>query len=404
MSDSAHKDVLGQKAQAAQRAFEARGMSPAKALRRALSRTADINWDLALVTQSVNIENLDQDGVVEGLNPADLLVLIDGPDGALGLVAFDREVVTALVEVQTIQQVTQMPVDTERHYSPTDAAMMAPMIDGTLERFAQNLGDHPLVRQISGYEFGAMLEDARSAGLLLDASGYRAFRAEVDLALGRRRGFMSIILPERPKPRASDPDSDANRGPGPHEEVFSRVPARLNAVLAQLRMPLNKAQALKPGDLVPLPPDALDRVQLTAGQGRLVASGRLGQLNGMRAVRLCMPVQAGAGARPGNSGASDDGLDDFGPSGGGKAAVADDLPALAPMGDFGDEPAFDPGQPEALPDLPAMDFAAEAGDFDMDFGSGDGGEFDFNPASADGELPDLGEGFASAPVEFDFEE
>ena len=47
--------VLGLKAQAAQKAFEARGMSPAKALRRALSRTADTLWDLALVCQSVHL-------------------------------------------------------------------------------------------------------------------------------------------------------------------------------------------------------------------------------------------------------------------------------------------------------------------------------------------------------------
>ncbi len=398
MADGAQQDVLGQKAQAAQRAFEARGMSPAKALRRALSRTADVNWDLALVTQGVNIEVLDQDGVVDGLNPADLLILIDGPDGALGLVVIDREVITGLIEVQTIQQVTQMPVDTDRVLTPTDAAMMAPMIDGTLQRFVENLGEHPLLPQIEGFQFGAMLEDARSAGLLLNAASYRAFHAEVDIALGRRRGKLSFILPERRKPKGNGANGAENAGPGPHEEVFGRVPARLDAVLAHLSLPLNKAQALKPGDLVPLPHDALDRVELSAGRGRTVVVGRLGQLNGMRAVRLTLPAAASAGAM---SRASSEQADNgFAESA--EPASVPGLPAIADAGGF-DSGGFDDGAAEELPDLPPMDFAAEAGEFDMDFG---GGDFDFDAAPAEGgeTLPDIGGDFASAPVEFDFEE
>ncbi|WGW03786.1 FliM/FliN family flagellar motor C-terminal domain-containing protein [Tropicibacter oceani] len=372
-------------------------MSPAKALRRALSRTADVNWDLALVTLAVTIDQRDQDGVIDGLGKSDLLILIDGPEGALGLAVLDREVITGLIEVQTIQQVTQMPVDTDRVLTPTDAAMMAPMIDGTMERFVENLGDHPLLPQIEGYRFGAMLEDARSAGLLLNAANYRVFRAEVDIALGRRRGFVTFILPDRRKPKGKGPENESETGPGPHADVFGRVPARLDAVLAHLSMPLNKAQALKPGDLVPLPHDALDRVELSAGRGRSVVVGRLGQLNGMRAVRLSMPPAKGAAAmaKP----AADQGKADFS-----AAAQAEEpgLPALAEGGGF-DAGGFDADSPEPLPDLPAMDFAAEAGEFDMDFGGG-GGDFDAAPAEGGETLPAIGTDFASAPVEFDFEE
>ncbi|WP_136441021.1 FliM/FliN family flagellar motor switch protein [Pacificoceanicola onchidii] len=402
MADGAQQDVLGQKAQAAQRAFEARGMSPSKALRRALSRTADVNWDLALVTQAVTVENLDQDGVIESLTAEDLLILMDGPDGALGLAVFGREVVAGLVEVQTIQQVSNIPVDPERAYTPTEAALMAPIIDGTMERFVENLGEHPILRQIEGFRFGAMLEDARSAGLLLDASVYRAFRAEVDLALGRRRGTISFILPERAKPKRGKgaPKSAEDNSPGPHEDVFARVEARLEAVLAQITLPLNRAQQLKPGELIPLPQNALDKVKLTAGKGGAVVVGRLGQLNGMRAVRLSLPAQVGA-AKPAVEAA-----DNQPPA---EAAPAlPDLPAAPEPADFAgmvEEPAFDPSEPEELPDLPALDFAAEASDFDLGGDLAEGGDFDFDPAPAEGDedLPDIGD-FASAPVEFDFEE
>lgn len=367
-------------------------MSMPKALRRALSRTADILWDLALVTQAVTVEMLDQDEVVEALGPRDLLLLLDGPDGLVGVASVTREVMTGVIEVQTIQQVTQMPVDEDRVLTQTDAAMMAPLLDGTLTRMADTLEGHPLHGQLTGYRFGAMIEDARSAGLLLDAAAYRAFRAEIDLALGRRRGTLTLFLPERrPKPGAGEADS----GPGPHEEQLSRVPARLDAILTRVKLPLRRAEALKPGDLLPLPPDVLDKVEITAGRGHLVARGRLGQLNGSRAVRLQWPVAAKTGAASGAA------------MGAGAAAAsaelavagqggAPDLPVLPALS----EPATDPGL-EDLPDLPPMDFAADAADFDFGgLGEDDGGA---NPMES---LPDIdmSDGFASAPMEFDFDD
>ncbi|MBW4985895.1 FliM/FliN family flagellar motor switch protein [Mameliella sp. CS4] len=390
MADGARNDVLGQKAQAAQRAYEARGMSLSKALRRALSRTADVLWDLALVTQSVTVEMLDQDEVVEALGPRDLLILLDGPEGALGLASVDRQVLTGVVEVQTIQQVTQMPVEEDRLLTQTDAAMMAPLIDGALTRLADTMEGHPLHLQLDGYRFGAMLEDSRAAGLILDAAGYRAFRAEIDLALGRRRGRMTLFLPER-KPRQDTPE--AGRGVGPHEERLSRVAARLDAKLARITMPLGRAEALKPGDLLSLPPDALDKIEVTAGRGDLVARGRLGQLNGLRAVRLNWPATSVTAGSLGGCAAAEPAPE---------AGFGHDAPAAAPEPAVPDLPQVAEPAEEDLPDLPPMDF--DGGDFDFS-GLGDdtsaegGGE----PMAALPEI-DMGDGFDAAPLDFDFEE
>lgn len=399
MADGGRDDILGQKAQAAQRAFEARGMSLAKALRRALSRTADVLWDLALVTQSVAVEMLDQDGVVAALTPGDLLLLLDGPDGALGLVLVDRQVMTGLIEVQTIQQVTQMPLDAERDLTPTDAAMMAPLLDGTLDRLADSLADHPLHGQLQGYRFGAMVEDARTVSLLLDGAAYRVFTAEVDLALGRRRGVLKLVLPERKPRRGADapPPDDL---PGPHEALLSRVPAKLNAVLTRVRLPLNKARDLKPGDLLPLVPDALDRVEVMAGTGHLVARGRLGKVNGLRAVRLTWPV-IGEGAVHGAAFAgSAPGInvpDVVTPDRGARDALPD-LPATTP------DPEPDTGDfsgVEALPDLPAMDFAAEAAEFDIDALGEDAASFDGGEPMAPLPEIDVSGDFAAEAMAFD---
>ncbi len=395
MTKAMREDVLGQKAQAARRAYEARAMSPAKALRRALSRTADLLWDLALVTQGVTQEMLDQDGVIEALRPGELLLLLDGPDGAVGLVSIDREVMTGVIEVQTIQQVTQIPVDS-RPLTPTDAAMMAPMIDGTLQRLVENLEGHPICPQLEGYRFGAMIEDARGASLLLDAASYRLFRVSLDLALGRRRGEIQIVFPERDVRGGLFGRTDE---PGPYERHVKLLPARLDAVLTRVRVPLSKVRALKAGDLIPLPPEVLDGVELLAGEGKIVTRGRLGQLNGMRAVRLNWPekrrthdegdlidgsgfeAEDELGARAALSGpAIEDPVGDFDFGG------AEDTTETEDFGGFGGDTEED------LPDLPPMDFDG-------------GGDFDFSSVDAEGgeELPDLGE-FSGGSLDFDLGE
>lgn len=366
-------------------------MSLAKALRRALSRTADVLWDLALVTQSVKVEMLDQDEVVEALGNKDLLVLLDGPDGSVGVVSIDRQVMTGVIEVQTIQQVTQMPVEEDRILTQTDAAMLAPLLDGALGRLADTLTDHPLHDQLTGYRFGAMLEDSRSAGLLLDAAGYRAFRADLDLALGRRRGVLTFFLPQRTSRKCA---SGQEEGAGPHEERLGRVPARLTATLARITMPLGRAETLKAGDVLALAPDSLDKVEVVAGHGHLVARGRLGQLNGLRAVRLNWPI-IGAASPSTNPVAASDAVEGFDHSGG---ASDSGLPRLA------DSPVEPTAEAEDLPDLPSMDFGTDVGDFD--FSDPNDEQPDASDAQPMAALPDIdiGNEFVSAPLDFDFDE
>jgi flagellar motor switch protein FliM len=397
MADGGEQGVLGQKARAAQRAHEARGMSTAKALRRALARTAEDRWALALVCNGVELDMLDQDGVVEALGTETLLVVLDGPDGATGLAQIDRSVLAGVTEIQTIQQVTKMPVDT-RPLTHTDAAMIAPLLDGGLAEFAENLVGNPLRPQLEGYRFGAMLEDARSAGLLLDAAEYRTFHAEIDLALGTRTGRISLFLPVRriEPPEAGQPAAARE----PHREVMMSVSVRLDCILARVKVPLSRAESLQPGDLIPLAASALDGVEVSAPNGAIVAGGRLGQMNGARAVRINWPRTAGAGAiaTAGAAGFDDD-------LAGAEAETLEEDAGSSPALDFA-EPAEDltdfPGgaddaaEDDPLPDLPPLDF--DDGGFDADF----------DAAALGDEAPEAGDDaadddFAAATMDFDFE-
>lgn len=182
------------------------------------------------------------------------------------------------------------------------------------------------------------------------------------------------------------------------------LPARMDAVLHRLVLPLSAAERLQPGDLIPLPVEALDSVELLAGDGAGVAGGRLGQINGMRAVRLAWPEGARGGVAAEAQGAAP-GL---------PAAEAAEPAAAAPV------PAPAPDLAEDLPELPPLEFdggdfdAGEFGAGDLDAGALDAGEFggesgtDFSAEFAAGAGPEDGDGgaefdFAAAPFELDEE-
>jgi len=332
-------------------------MSPAKALRRALSRTANDEWNLMLTAEGVLLEELDQDGAAAALTGAGLLVLLDGPDGAVGGVLLDRELLAGLIEVQTIGRVTKLPADT-RELTHTDAAMMTPLIDGCLRRFVTNLEGHPMAADAQGFRFGVMMSDVRSLSLLLDAVEYSVFRVTLDLADGTRQGEMVMVLPASPAPEEeTPPDPDSA---GEHEDLMRLVPAEVRAELAPVSVPVSRLSALKPGDIITLPDGALRSARIVAGSGHVVAQVQLGRMDSLRAVRLLSETGASHGKAAPTALAIETtkvtDLPDTGAAPVAASALADSLPAHVPPPDEpGTRDAFGYDL-DALPDLPPLDY------------------------------------------------
>ncbi len=350
-------------------------MSPEKAMRRALSRSADVLWDLVLVTKNVTCDQLDQAGVEGSFNEDELLMLMDGPDGVVGFVSIARDVMTSVIEVQTIGEVTKLPVS-DRPLTPTDAAMLAPLIEGSIERLVANLDESPIAETVRGFRFGAMVEDPRAAALLLEAPSYLTFRAEVDLALGRRRGSILFIFPIVELSKEQEAERNADRDNGPFEESLMLVDAKLDTIMCKLSLPLSQLRALQVGEMLQLEPNCHNDVELRSQEGRIVAAGVLGHKNGKRALRLNWPIAPGASEPDVNAG----------------SMMADD-------GSFEmtsvDEPAFDSGvatdELAAMPELPSLEF--EAGDAGVEFGAADA------EATPDFDMGSFGDDAAAEPAE-----
>lgn len=285
MVTTGSSSALQRKMEANRESASCAGRSAAGALRLAIARAAADLFDLAASVIGVIQARSDQAALGQYLSDERLLLLLDGPPGLTGALALDRALMAALIQQQTMGRVSATKPE-ERPYTATDAALVAPLVNATLERAAK-LAENPAdIRCLSGFEFGARVEDRRSALLALDAETYRVFDLTLELDGGALQGGICLILPE-PEPRAdavNDTSETQNSPTLGHAMGVTR--ADLIAVMSRVSIPLTELSQMKPGDLLPLVQERLDRIELVSIAGEKVAVGRLGQTGGLRALRL----------------------------------------------------------------------------------------------------------------------
>ncbi|WP_425038262.1 FliM/FliN family flagellar motor C-terminal domain-containing protein [Primorskyibacter sp. S187A] len=359
MGEPAEKNALRRKAHVGHRAREAEGLSPTRALRLAMARAAGDLWELPLTVNSIRHEIITYEDIRDRFADEDMLMLLDGPDGALSAASADRALRTSVTEVQTIGKVTDREPPA-RAVTPTDAALFAPLIDMMMERLDLTLSgssgdvaahDDTSTAWLMGYRFGAMVENRRTLALALEGQEFHFLIFDIDVAAGLRRGTLSLCMPDivpAPKPEPEE----KNTTPGAHADSLALVSANLTACMPRIKMSVAQITALKDGDTIPLDTQSLFKVELRSGDGRVLAHCRLGQVSGARAVR----IQA-RGAQPDMASARG-GDDEFVPvlpnvieklqEGGNSAAPLDvpDLPDLPPL-DFDEAMAATPEPADA---------------------------------------------------------
>lgn len=264
---------------------------------------ADRSWRLSLaraardhahLTLEVAWASMDRLTLTELLElPPDraLIALLDGPQDGLGVLILSAPVLAGLIEAQTIGKVSASP-PAPRRPSRTDAALVAGVIDAALAGLEAELADEADLVWAGGFRYASFLEDARPLGLLLDDTAYRVLRCEVTLALGAKSGEVILALPAEgrgQRPARRPPDDGAETGPAFTlafgEQVLS-APARVEAQLARLTLPLAEVLSLQPGRILALPQASIAQISVEGIDGRRLAMARLGQTRGMRALRL----------------------------------------------------------------------------------------------------------------------
>lgn len=264
-----------------------------RAWRLALARAARDALALALDVAAVAERPATLAELVEGLEPRALLAMLDRDGGEeLGLFAADPALLAGLVALMTTGS-APLSGDSARKPTRTDAAMVAPLVDAALAGWADDLLGSADAGWATGWRYASHLADARPLALLLDDTSYRLFQAEVALPDAGLSGRILLALPAAPRPRkgAPPPPEAAPAADTGFQQAFARqvqtVAVRIEAELVRLSLPLSRVLALQVGEVLPLAEATVARLVLRGVDGQPVAEGRLGQMRGMRAVRLC---------------------------------------------------------------------------------------------------------------------
>ena len=286
MNTAVRRTVLQRKVDAARDEQFARAMSLRKALRLTLPKVADDLFGLPVSVIGITQSLVPQTRLVDLFDAASLLVLMDGPKGAMAAVTLNADLVGAVIQQQTTGTVSPPPA-APRPPTRTDAALCAPMLDAVLARSAALLEVEADRRVFAGFKFGARVEDVRTLGLALDAPDFTVFHLTLDLAGGTRQGDILFCMPNPVLVMlAGAPPLDQHANAPRLGPVVLLAPTELTAVLCKLRMPLSQVQALKAGDVLPVARSALRETGVHVQSGRRICVGQLGQSGGYRALRL----------------------------------------------------------------------------------------------------------------------
>ncbi|UYP66779.1 FliM/FliN family flagellar motor switch protein [Thalassobacter stenotrophicus] len=368
-----------------------RGMSPEKALVQALTKSGEGLPGLELTVREQDSTRVDQSELLSQLPEVALFTLADGPGDSRGLICFSPELVDALIEVQTMGRVDQT-TRAARETTRIDAALTRDFVETVLTDFATRVVTVADARWARGFKYGTYVPDPTPLPLMLGEGDYRLQCVTVELGNGAKRAKVWLALPAiaaavQPSLTVAAPTTGATPSKAPvsapdpvwaadMQAAVSDAPVELRVTLTRFSVPLSRLQSLKPGDTLPISRGALGALEVMgAGPGHSL-SGKLGQQNGMRAVRLSLAGPAGGADQPAGSNAVFD-----------TSTPIAAAPALAPLTSAPDMP--DIGAPPELPDLPPL--LPEAGNMpplpdSPPLDGPDGGLPDLPPLPA---LPDL---------------
>lgn len=294
---------LGRTDPEAQAEGPADGMNPARMLRVGLMRAADKAIGLSLSVLGVAEDAVSADALFDE-GPEGWMVLglcHPGQSGLAGLIQIDGAFRTAIIEVQTMGMLLESG-DAERPVTSTDAALTLPLVEALLVELAA--AAHP--------GFGPGLEaltirplpNLRAAGLMARDGLHRQWRMSVQIGGTDRQGEVILALAPAPKPEER-PGVDDTAWSDTLRCAVEEVTADLDAVLCRMKLPVCAVENFEVGQVVALAGVTVGSVMLEGPGAAAVAAARLGQVSGMRAVRLEKPeVQIDLGETPMRSEAS----------------------------------------------------------------------------------------------------
>ena len=244
------------------------------------------------------------------LKPMALVAGLVSPEGDQGVVALDAKAIAAITGVRTTGHLPRDPDAIEdRPATAIQAALARPLVTfflmgwhAALTLTSERSGDHKTADLVADYRFGNAATSSRSLLLAMPPGEMITISMTLEFG-GAITGRILLAFPvtriEEPSAPKSDPKRNAREVAVWQDHFKGAVMesrAQIEAILHRTHLPWDVINDWKVGSLLPLPLQCLDQVTLQPrGMGRPLV-GRLGQMQGARAIRLKDPDAAAAQA------------------------------------------------------------------------------------------------------------
>lgn len=209
--------------------------------------------------------------------------------GQAGLFVIDGVLIDSLIEQQILGKVMPTP-RLDRPITAIDAGLSEGFVRATLAGLTSASG------HLSGLTTKGPQQDRAALRLELGEGSYDILSASIDLGPGIKTGSFEVWIPaEQTRQTAATPSL-----PNPLlAKVLNDCPIELGAVMSGCQASAQQLMTLEVGTVFQMSATALTNISVLDCNENVVARGRLGQLNGLRAVRVTdmkEVVETGQGA------------------------------------------------------------------------------------------------------------
>lgn len=261
-------------------------ITSSRAMRLAITRAADKTHNMVMNVGGLREETLSLEDTLAAQNPDHMLMAVIKEDAVIGIAALDTQLRSALIEVQTVGKVLAIHPE-DRAPTNTDASMAEPLLAAILQHMEETTQRTPLEGWGQGVVISGQIPSVRSAGLILPDLTYRVIRMSLDLAVADRVGELVFAMPDAKGPVVTETQTiETEDWATRFQRTVNASSVRLDAQLHRFKLPLYVAEGLEVGQVLPLPGCQVSSLKLMARDGRMVATARLGQSGGMRAIRV----------------------------------------------------------------------------------------------------------------------
>lgn len=286
MADNAHTSILRRMTNPEVEEAPQSPLTTSRAVRLAMTKAA--HSTLGLVVTVTAIEEIVQplDEMLNGLAEDLMMVALHRKALPVGLIGLDMQMRAAVLELQTIGQVSRQVADI-RPATSTDKQMSDPLVETFLQGLSESVAGSEFEGWLDGLSQHNIIPDTRAAALLLEDKEYRVLRLTVDLGVEDRNGSVVIALPLSEVVAPPDIPTPIKIDWEPaFRQTVSDATTEFEVELHRFQIALAQAQNLQVGEVLPLPGCTVSSARLVSLDGKVELPAKLGQIGGKRAVRI----------------------------------------------------------------------------------------------------------------------